>query len=362
MSEHSSSDTSQEASPTQRYRHEHPVLSYALWRDNEVTKRMVAIKVLLGNGYNDYISFITEEAGRAYRHYMYVGQNPEGSCTCLYFKRRKTCYHNLTDIGRERFTKEVKTTDFRELRELLQSEGPDDVDNFISTLGFDVNRNQIPPNVRCQTCSLVLQSTSFDVMPKHKCQASSAERYGLRSVFRYKLPFRTPRDEVFEISEQCVILGQGEFKFLVPLMKMMYEELERLEIQTTFVQLLYQDPMFYEIFGALETFEFTDTLGTYVLYLYTKFRLIPYLKTFAVEDLAGKLNPVPVMFVSEDKEVNQELLGYDREEKLEQGLIGVENEVVERVNHLKDDEDHYVQAIVCDGILSKERRKVFLEV
>jgi hypothetical protein len=167
---------------------------------------------------------------------------------------------------------------------------------------------------------------------------------------------------VIEISDRCVLLNETEFAALIMPVKKVYEELERLKIETSFLQLLYQDPMFYEIFGALEAFKMTDQLATYTLYLYTRFRLIPILRTFSPEDFVGKLNPVPVMFVSEDEDMNEDLLGYRRKEDLEEKLSGASNEVVETVNRLKDQEEGYIHAVVCDGIISRTQRETYVEV
>jgi hypothetical protein len=155
-------------------------------------------------------------------------------------------------------------------------------------------------------------------VPQHKCHKSSAERYGLSSGFRYILKFRTLRDEIVEIDDTCVLLDYSEFHLMIPTVKSIYEQLERIEIKTTIMQLMYQDPMFYDSFGALQAFDKVEKMGTYVLYLYLKFHLLPYVKVINAEDLEGKLNPVPIVVLSTKEEVNIDLLGYDRNEEVEQ--------------------------------------------
>jgi hypothetical protein len=75
-------------------------------------------------------------------------------------------------------------------------------------------------------------------------------------------------------------------------------------------------------------------LGTYVLYLYLKFHLLPYVKTFSMEDIEWKLNPVSVIVLSTKEEENIDLLGYDRN-----ALTREDTDVVEAVKILQYDED-----------------------
>jgi hypothetical protein len=80
------------------------------------------------------------------------------------------------------------------------------------------------------------------------------------------------------------------------------------------------------------------------------------LRTCEREDLESKLNPVTVMFLSNNEE-NEEILGYNREETLEHALIREE-----AVNRLKTEEDSYVNAVICDGMLSTVRRRTYVPI
>jgi hypothetical protein len=99
---------------------------------------------------------------------------------------------------------------------------------------------------------------------------------------------RTQQNEIIETDNKCVLLDYSEFHLMIPTVKAIYEQLERIGIKTTIMLIMYQDPMFHDTFGALQAFVKVEKMGTYVLYLYLKFRLLQHVNIIKAEDFDGK--------------------------------------------------------------------------
>ena len=344
------------------YRHQHPIFTYDMYRENEVTRRMAEVEEI-DLGYLGYVKYMSGEKGRVAANVVYHGPDTNLQCECPMAKRG-FCYHTLELMHRDRYKELLTNVDFDMCRAYLGLDIPDCVEQFIEQIEISRDTLSVPPYTRCSRCSLVQKALHMQHIPRHKCDKLKNVRYGLKSSFRYELPFRTPAGETIELDVNCSMINPSEFYLIIPEVSSIHYRLEGLGIDVTIMQVCYQDPLFYEIFGSLEAFpEVKKKLITYTMYLYLKYRLEPYLMTVNPDKLRVKLNPTPVIILPAgfEPDVINTLIGYDRESDFEAKIIQAPPYIRKIVRELKDKDDDYYLNCVTEGLVNVRTQEDYIE-
>ncbi|XP_044256319.1 uncharacterized protein LOC123006142 [Tribolium madens] len=307
--------------------HEHPVITFQKWVYQQLDMKKS------GNSYEDYVTNVilaTVTTPDTVLFYMHR----EKECDCYFFRKSKKCFHVLSPVNQENFETITNKLRSENLRSLLLCDKSDaetlsGLLKQISVIGQGEEKD-VRPAYKCKRCKFVVSAAR-----KHQC-SNTNEIYSVHS-WRYKLPFvsKDGRDIIFRTN--YIPLRSAELHHLIPVVSKVYERLEVLEIRTSLVQLLAQDPLYQETLDVFEYQKKDNDYITYHLYLYLVHRLLPLLEKLSLQDVDRKLLPVYTLIRTKEIDVLRDIIGSDEDAEINIRLNSCPEECRDRVRDLLND-------------------------
>jgi hypothetical protein len=218
----------------------------------------------------------------------------------------------------------------------------------------DQNKDGILSNlVQCPKCNRFLSKSQTLASHQRQC---SPEMIDAKRSHRYKLPFLSYDVKKIYIDVDTIMLTPNELHHVIPVVSRVYDILEKLNIRTSLIQILAQDPKYQKTLDILESENMVDNFFTYHLYLYIVQRLLPYLKSLSYEKVNTKLIPIFTVIRSEKGESSKDVTGFNEDEEIDKRLADCpdcyKNKVQQLVSSFSEehDEGRKVEEYMKNGI------------
>jgi hypothetical protein len=354
----SSSGSSEEP---QDYFHEHPLLSYYIWERDQWRLQKTSSR-------KHYIPSINEHSITSASSLFKI--STDKNCDCFVFRKAGKCFHVLRFVNLAEFRGIIKPQPDCPVRSMLYFP-IDDMSSVLEEIMFiDQNNDGNLSNlVRCPKCNTFLNESL--TLESHQSQCFP-EMTDTKRSWRCKLPFLCEDLETY-IDVDAIMLRPNELHHIIPWMMEVYDFLDKLNIRTSLIQILAQDPQYQKTLDILESQNMSGICFPYHLFLYILHRLLPFLEEtlwYEDRDVHAKAIPIFTVIRSENGESSKDVTGFNEEEEIDKRLATCPDRYKSKVQELlasfsqENDDDgtrveEYMKNVIGDGILTSSRTEWF---
>jgi hypothetical protein len=341
------------------YSHQHPLLSYWLWRRDQEKLQKTS------SSYEDYVACINKHSITSASCLFKIPKDK--NCDCFVFRKVGKCFHVLNFVEAAELHEIMKLQLDCPVRSMLCFPINDITPVLEETRLIDQNKDgNLSNHVQCPKCNRFLSKSLR--LPSHQRQCFPRMIRTKRSR-RCRLPFLC-QGLLTYLEVDAIMLGPNELHHIIPVISRVYDTLEKLNIRTSLIQILAQDPKYQKTLDDLESQNMFDNFFTYHLYLYLLHRLLPFLQNLSYGDVHAKAIPIFTVIRSEKDESAKDVTGFNEEEEIDKRLATCPDRYKSKVQELLasfsqeyDDEgkklEEYMKNMMHDGFLTSSGMEWF---